>query len=336
MDFKELYAGKDDDGRRLDRIVRALLPQKSTAELCMALRKGLIKLNEKKAAPAAHVVQGDKISVAAFLLEEAASGTSPAVFQAPSNSAEGLPFDILLQTEDLLFINKPYDTTVQGAKNSLNAVVAAWFKTSQGSDSLSFTPGPLHRLDRRTTGVLAFSLSLRGAKWFSERIQEHSIKKEYVGILQGTLTAPARWEDFLTEVETCEPGAFHTVRSCDAESGKRAITSVTPLAYGSWSKKPYTLARLCIETGRKHQIRAQSALHGVPLLGDTAYGGTRIAETEYFLHAVRIRLPDSGALALPAEITAPLPEKFAHFLKSSLHDYEKCSILSAWANSLRT
>lgn len=68
MDFKILVAGADDEGRRLDKILKSLLASSSQGGLHQALRKKLIKVNGAKAEADRRITQGDKISVAAFLL----------------------------------------------------------------------------------------------------------------------------------------------------------------------------------------------------------------------------------------------------------------------------
>ena len=83
-------------------------------------------------------------------------------------------FQIIFQNEDFLFINKPYDIPVHGASNSLEKTVVDFYRNNfPQKKSISFTPGPVHRLDRKTTGILAFSMSLTGARWFSENIANH-------------------------------------------------------------------------------------------------------------------------------------------------------------------
>ena len=51
MEFRDFTAGKDDDGRRLDRIIRIFLKDLSMGQIYKLLRKGLIKLNDKKEKP---------------------------------------------------------------------------------------------------------------------------------------------------------------------------------------------------------------------------------------------------------------------------------------------
>ncbi|MBO4387217.1 MAG: RNA pseudouridine synthase, partial [Treponema sp.] len=101
-----------------------------------------------------------------------------------------------------------------------------------------------------------------------------------------------------------------------------AVTKAYPLEHGKWNGKDVTLTRFEIPTGRKHQIRAQSAFHGFPLLGDRAYGGTSIKGHEFYLHAVQVEFPAENALLLPPKIHLPLPAEFLNFLNSALINWK--------------
>ena len=74
-----------------------------------------------------------------------------------------------------------------------------------------------------------------------------------------------------------------------------------------------------IKTGRTHQIRAQAAFHGFPLLGDTAYGGQKIDAKrfgqEFFLHAHELHFPKDNPLGLAESITAPISQAFEKILQ---------------------
>ena len=113
-------------------------------------------------------------------------------------------------------------------------------------------------------------------------------------------------------------GAFHTVSVSSGGDGKAAYTEVTPLSHGIFNKKSVTLARILIKTGRTHQIRAQAAFHGFPLLGDTAYGGQKIDAKkfgqEFFLHAAELHFPKDNPLGLAESIMAPIPQSFEKLL----------------------
>lgn len=325
MDFTDFSAGKDDDGRRLDRIVRRLLNTDILSPIYKAIRKGLVKVNGAKAKVDTHIHSGDIISVARVLLENKADFSSPILapeIEAFQTKKEQFPYTILFHNEHILIIDKPYGRTVHGSVDSIEkAVVRLYTMSDSKQTSLSFKPGPLHRLDGRTTGVLAFSWSLFGAQWFSENIAEHKIKKTYIGIAQGRIKAGEKWVDFITKKHKSAASLsteFHTVSvSCaaDSVSEKQAITCAEPLQYGFFCKNPVTIVKYIIETGRTHQIRSQSAIHGFPLLGDTAYGGAEIpGKQKLFLHAYSLEIPEKNPLGLPPVITAPLPKPFRDFL----------------------
>lgn len=324
MNFKEFTAGKDDDGRRLDRILRIFLPELKLNEIYKLIRKGLIKVNQKKAKPDTHLFEGDIILIAEFLLNKTDKKENTEASQAGADMAAceyTFPYKIIFENEDLLIIDKPYGKSVHGSekdKNSgLDKLVLQYYKSrrkNSSESSLSFRPGPLHRLDRNTSGLLAFSMSLEGAQWFSQGIKNHSIQKKYWGLAEGRLEKAEIWEDKLADAAETEEG-FHTVG--ENEQGQTAITSARPLAWGKLENQQVTLVEYTIKTGRKHQIRSQSKLHGHPLAGDKAYGGHyfKNLKREYFLQAFCLQFPENNPLGLPAELKMGLSSDFLQLLQ---------------------
>ena len=339
MDFKDFTAGKDDDGRRLDRVLRIFLKDKSLGEIYKLIRKGLIKVNHSKTKPEAHVNQGDIISIALFLLENHDDAGAdfdkaplPLKTQKPRQSQQSQPSNlkILFENEDLLIIDKPYGISVHGSEKAADAgidkEVISYYEANikdKKEASLSFRPGPLHRLDRNTTGLLVFSLSLQGAKWFSESIKNHTVQKKYLGIAEGKLDQTQTWEDKIQDSDSNEDG-FYTVTQDD--QGKTAVTIAKPLLSTSIDKHPVTLVEYTIKTGRKHQIRLQSQLHKHPLAGDKAYGGQPFKELkrEYYLHAYSLTFPEDNPLKLPSELKTELPQAFKQLLQGC--DFENLGL----------
>ena len=313
MNFKTFTAAKNDDGRRLDKIIRIFAPELTLSEVYKYIRKGLIKINGKKAKNDSRVNENDQIQIAEFILDSKDndkddSAASGAEYKAPAHVQP------VFENEHLLIINKPYDISVHGSENSLEKEVFDYYKNTRNESSLSFRPGPLHRLDRKTTGLLCFSMSLEGARWFSENIKTHSIQKKYAALLEGKLTKTEVWEDKLEKEEGTSKNAFHTVKA--SEDGKTAKTIVTPAAYGVFNNREVTLAVLDIKTGRTHQIRSQSALHHHPLAGDTAYGGAVIknSKKDFFLQAYSLSFPENP-IGLPNQIKIELSDDFKSVLK---------------------
>jgi len=298
MDFKHFKAGKDDNGRRLDKIIRRFLDESNLSSIYKTLRNGLIKVNGKKQTADFRITEGDDISIADFLLiknEKKESSKNEKVIK---------PLDdkiIIFRNENILFINKPYDIPVQPAKDFNSQTLSELVENDYSfyhkqKESLSFKTGPLHRLDRKTTGLIAFSQSLLGANLFSEMMQNHNLKKIYLGIVIGKLEKKQIWKNKIEKKESETSKTFHTVKIFDEKTtdGKYSYTEATPLAYGKYNEKDVTLVQFLITTGRTHQIRAQAANNGFALLGDTAYGSFPIISCgrDFFLHAYKIEFED--------------------------------------------
>ena len=317
MDFVQIKTGADDAGRRIDRVLRKLLPDVPLGEIYKCLRKGTIKVNAKKVPQNYHIAENDTLFLASFLQTEAPQKAAPQPDAAPESKAFDIKIDTIFENEHIRIVNKPFGVAVHKSNSkeiSLAEIVAAEYRALHQNESLSFTAGPLHRLDKNTSGIIVFSQSLKGAQWFSENLS--SFQKEYLGIVQGKIESPQYWVDLIDDEPKESGSAYKTVRIVSkGKNGKEARTHCFPLKYGSYKGTPVTLCRFCIETGRKHQIRAQSAFHGFPLLGDSAYNRlTKAAQPErFYLHSFRLIVP-KNPINMPEITEAPLPEDFRLFL----------------------
>lgn len=334
MDFQEFFAGEQDNDRRLDRILRKFLCEEALSNLYKSLRKGLIKVNDKKATPNLKIQTGDKISIPQFLLnQQNFQNKKNSEKKATTNSNNKICYDyslieknIIFKNEHIIALNKPYGINVQSSAKddiSLNSLIQnEYLSSDKSSENLSFKPGALHRLDKNTTGVLIFSQSLAGAKWFSAILQSHKTKKIYLGILEGKLLQKQIWNANIQKSKT-KKNNFKTVEVDNSKdsSGKSSTTIVTPLKYGIFNEKQITLAKFEIPTGRTHQIRSVSAFYNFPLLGDCAYGAQKQnLNVEYFLHSYKLILT-KNELNIPIEFKAELPKAFVNFLKASLINF---------------
>lgn len=335
MNFLEFEVTKNDENRRLDKIIRKFIPALSLSELFKAIRSGIIKVDNKKRKGEYKVLAGQKIQIADFLyskkIESAPSHKNIPPQNIPPIPPNIPPIDeksIILRNEDLLFLNKKYDLAVQESeKNTLSLAKIVEFDyenvhKSEHLKSLSFKTGPLHRLDKKTTGLICFSQSLSGAQWFSKIIKEHKIVKTYLAVTLGKIQTPERWQEKIQKSSDTKKG-FHTVnvtgKDSDSKEAKDSLTEVFPIAYGHYEGKDVTLAKFIIHTGRTHQIRATSAFHGYPLLGDDAYRGGKINSTrDFYLHAYSLEFTETPRFNLPQKIICPLDSDFVEFLNKSL------------------
>jgi len=324
----ELTAGMDDTGRRLDRILRKALPDYPLSLIHRLLRQKKILVDNKPATSNHRIKQGMVIQITASVnhadervnyncvnQEEQSVNKKNPRKNPVSNTQRGKaapPVPILWQGSGLLAFNKPQGLSTHG-KDSLDILVNAWLaKASPLPYSLSFRPGPLHRLDKPTSGIIFFSQTLKGAKLFSALLREQKLEKTYIAIVEGCIKKEEIWQDVLTHDKDKHKSfvaSILTTHHSPLPASKEAFTAIKPLA----SNDNYSLIEAQIKTGRHHQIRAQAASRGHPLAGDIKYGARPLpGQTRgggFFLHAWKIRFigrPDG----FPQEITAPLPEEF--------------------------
>jgi 23S rRNA pseudouridine955/2504/2580 synthase len=134
------------------------------------------------------------------------------------------------------------------------------------------------------------------------------IKKEYLAILEGRIEKAESWGDELFRDKMNKKTFTENQIENNHEQlkGKYAVTGINPLI----TNKACSLVLFRIKTGRTHQIRAQAASRGHPLLGDIKYGASHLSGG-FLLHAWRLYLPPPFI----AMIEAPLPENFITTIK---------------------
>ena len=301
----EFTAGPDDEGRRLDRVLRILLEGLPLSAVYKALRQKRILVNGTRSSPSRTVATGDIISIDEGLIPRGgpAGGRASAPRRQQDTEALRLVGSIeLFRSEDILILNKPRGIPSHG-QDGLDLLVRAQLGPAKEA-SLAFTPAPLHRLDRNTTGAIAFSLSIRGAHAFTEALREGRIRKTYLALVDGLVDREETWEDLLARDEK-------TMKSGVDDEGERALTMIRPII----ASRERSLILATLGTGRTHQIRVQAAAHGHPLSGDRKYGGSPLS-CGYMLHAWRLDFPPSLLPGLPRRVIAPLPPQARSMLEA--------------------
>lgn len=286
----------DDVDRRVDRVVRRLLPRVPLSRLYQALREGDIRVNGARVAPAARTRAADLIRVPAALAREGAArpprpGGGPA-------ARPPLPAPpILYRAAGVLVVAKPAGLAVHGEGDSVMARLQHEWTPHHAA--LSFAPAPAHQLDRLTSGALVIAETLPAARHWSLALRRGQILKLYLAVVAGTLP-PARggatWADTLSY--------DRRQRRARADARGRAARARVWVVTQAAGGVPATLLLVQLLTGRRHQIRAQAARRGHPLLSDSRYGAGGRTGGRPLLHAAAIRNDVAGA-GVP--ILAPLP-----------------------------
>ncbi len=238
-------------GARLDQTLSNLLPEYSRSKIQEWIREGFILLNQQTCKPRQKVYANDLVDL------------DVPVVSRLSDQPQAVEFEILHQDDDILVINKPHNLVVHPAAGHADGTLVNGLLNIDVQLEQLPRAGIVHRLDKDTTGLMVVARNLKSHHCLVDQLQQRQVKREYIAITQGLITAG----------RTIETGiARHPVnrkKMSVSENGKLAIT------HFQVAKKfeHHSLIDVQLETGRTHQIRVHLAHIKYPLLGDPVYGG---------------------------------------------------------------
>jgi tRNA pseudouridine65 synthase len=193
--------------------------------------------------------------------------------------------DIIYKDKHLVAINKPHGLLVHPSPIARNADV---FALQLLRDQLGQKVYPVHRLDRKTSGVLLFALDPKILSDLSGQFRDQALKKEYLAIVRG---------------HTADEDSIDYPLKNDKGKVQEALTHYTTL---SRTEIPYTLEKhasqryslVLVEpkTGRMHQIRKHFSHIDHPIIGDRPHGCNKqnrffkneFGMTSMLLHALNL------------------------------------------------
>ena len=238
-------------GNRLDQALQRLLPEYSRSRIQDWIQQGFVCVNKKLCKPRQKVFSGDLVD-----LDVPEQQQTPAAPQA-------VDFEILYRDDDVFVIDKPAGLVVHPAAGHRDGTLVNGLLERDPRLALVPRAGVVHRLDKDTTGVMVVARNLAAHSWLVEELQARRVKREYVAVARGLVTAGRSIETGI--------GRHPQQRKKMAvrDDGKPAITHFRV----ERRYRHYSLLRLELETGRTHQIRVHMAHINHPLLGDPVYGG---------------------------------------------------------------
>jgi 23S rRNA pseudouridine1911/1915/1917 synthase len=225
-------------------------------------------------------------------------------------TAASLPLTIIYQDNHLIAVCKPSGLATQSDRPrgpSLLDHTKQWIKTEYNKPGNVFL-GLVHRLDQPVSGVVLFAKTSKAASRLSKQFRERTPHKTYRAIVSGT---PEPSSGDLTHYLRKENSLKSTVFPRATDGAKKAVLSYTvveTLPQGS-------LLDVELKTGRFHQIRAQLAFIGHPILGDVKYGaryplpGQQIALYAWKLVVQHPISKEEITLESPPPPDWPFPEK---------------------------
>ncbi|MBO5555730.1 MAG: RluA family pseudouridine synthase [Oscillospiraceae bacterium] len=297
--MKELTVKPNDAGQRLDRFVGKAVPLLPDSLLQKYIRLKRIKVNGKGAKRDARLQTGDTLQL--YINDE--------FFEKPREENSylkvGTPrLTIVYEDENILLADKKPGVLCHSAGvwdyNTLIANIQAYLAQKgewRPREENAFAPALCNRIDRNTGGIVIAAKNAEALRILNEKIRDREIEKYYLCAVRGRPNPPeGRLENYLFK-DAKKNQVF--VKDRPEPGARTAVTEYRLLR----SRGDLSLVECRLLTGRTHQIRAQMAHAGWPLVGDGKYGSERFnkayEEKGQALYSYKLRFDfptDAGSL----------------------------------------
>ncbi|MDB5840950.1 MAG: rluD [Herminiimonas sp.] len=293
----ELKLSEADCGVRLDKVLSSHVPQYSRSRIQQWIDAGFVTVDGQPGRGKTTVFGDERV----VILPQAA----------PDEQAfmpEPMTLPIVYEDAHILVINKPAGLVVHpGAGNWSGTLLNGLL---HHVPAIAGVPraGIVHRLDKDTSGLMVVGKTLEAQTDLVRQLQARTVKREYLALVWGSPLLNGKVDAAMGR----HPRDRIKMAVMENATAKPAVTHFHRVATGLLDRRPVSLMRCQLETGRTHQIRVHMQSIGFALVGDALYGKAHLASVfpRQALHAFRLGLihPKTGKAC---EWQAPLPEDFA-------------------------
>ena len=311
--MQQIRVPQAEAGRRIDKYLMKYFDAAPKSFIYKAFRKKNIKLCGKRAAGNELLNEGDLIEL--FFSDETIASmrkTPVGNHKVPAGDKATLReyCEIVYEDKDVIFADKRENVLSQKAEPGDYSLNEALLDYCGGKpEASSFIPSVCNRIDRNTTGLVCFVKSYKAARLLSEMLRDRSLEKYYLAAVSGVVNEAAHVEAWLVKDKKSNkvtvydrPSGGVVSNLTDVESSK-PTTSATK---GKLGKYPYTFVKVELITGKSHQIRAQLAAMGHPLLGDLKYGSRELNKYLAEEYGIRSQLLHAWEMHFPKDTPSPL------------------------------
>ena len=267
--MKELHISSNDAGQRLDRFLAKAVPLLPASLAQKYIRIKRIKCNGIRAERDTRLQTGDILQL--YINDE--------FFDKPREDNAFLSvatpkLNIIYEDNHILLVDKrpgvavhPHDGAEYG-RTLIDHIQAYLYQKKEWRprEAHSFTPALCNRIDRNTGGIVIAAKTAEALRVMNQKIKDRELDKRYLAIVEG---APKPHKGSLKGYLFKDAKKNRVFISDMPQAGAKSCqTNYTTLA----SARGLSLVECQLITGRTHQIRAQFAHAGHPLLGDGKYG----------------------------------------------------------------
>ena len=316
--MKTYVVKSSEAGMSLEKYIKKILNMAPLSFIYHLFRKKDIKVNGHWEKEKFIVSENDEVSI--YVNDEQINEFIQIKCSAPKDELS--PY-IIYQDNNVLLINKPRGILVQkesANSKALDIMVISYLtykKEYSSKEELAFVPGPAHRIDRNTSGLVIFGKNHNSLQYLFSLLKNHElIEKKYIALVYGIIN-----EDGIINAPLKKENDNKVVVASIKNGGKSSITKYHVLK----RFKDTTLLELTLLTGRTHQIRVHMQYINHPLIGDNKYGNFDINHEflkkynfkNQFLHAYKITFK---GLDKPLEnlsnktFEAPMPLEYKNLL----------------------
>lgn len=274
----------DHEAQRVDNFLLRYCKGVPKTRIYRALRKGEVRVNQKRVAPDYRLQCGDELRIPPLRMaqpEEIAQSVVNFLRQRVEQA-------ILVETKDYIILNKPAGIPVHGGTGIQSGIIEALRVLRPKLKYLELA----HRLDRDTSGCLLIAKKRRLLVHVHDSWRQHQVEKRYVALLQGQWQGGER--TVLAKLRKNQLAGGERIVVVDEQGGKPCKTQFRPLR----QFKEAVLVEARLVTGRTHQIRVHAASLGHPIAGDERYGDKAfnkqmrsVGLTRLFLHSSSLYCP---------------------------------------------
>lgn len=266
--MREYYITKNDSGQRLNKFLEKAVPRLSGGMMHKYLRLKRIKLNGRRTEAACRLAEGDRVQL--YINDEYFEQVRE---EEAFRRIKTPRLTVVYEDENILLADKAPGMVVhadeKGDSDTLIAHIQAYLYQSGAwnpDDAASFAPALCNRIDRNTGGIVIAAKTAEALRILNQKIRDRELDKRYLAVVEGT----PRPETGVLKGYLFKDAVKNRVFVTDTPQ-KGAKTCET--RYRTLTKRGgLSLVECELITGRTHQIRAQFAHAGHPLLGDGKYG----------------------------------------------------------------